>query len=374
MLIAGPNSEGLVNPLQPLVATFSPVFHDPTAEPLCRQSSRPADRGQLPERRPDLRVSEPRPRPPTALHLSGQRRQPDRASKRTTTSIGCSMPAAPTSSLLSRRHPRPGALPRRRRQGGGRRQAADRRQGRPLRRRPPRRRLAYRLARRMPAPLDDAIFRHHGIIRGEDLDHMVDVAAAFAYCKLPRGNRVAVITGSGGSAVWMADILSAHGLELAGAGRRHPAPHHGAPAVLRLGAEPGRRHRAGDRRSRLRPARRARARSRERIDTILLISSLANEATAKNRAEELAAITGATEQADPAVDLYDRDRRARSPPSPPPASPATPRCRAAPARSARWSITRRFQARRHRAGRRPRPPPAIARRDRGARSPAPGRC
>src|SRR5205823_923647 len=38
--------------------------------------------------------------------------------------------------------------------------------------------------------------------------------SAFAYCPLPRGNRVAVITGSGGSAVWMADILSAHGLEL----------------------------------------------------------------------------------------------------------------------------------------------------------------
>src|SRR4030095_6294119 len=29
MFIAGPNSEGLVNPLRPLVATFSPVFHDP---------------------------------------------------------------------------------------------------------------------------------------------------------------------------------------------------------------------------------------------------------------------------------------------------------------------------------------------------------
>ena len=43
---------------------------------------------------------------------------------------------------------------------------------------------------------------------------MLDVAAAFSFCRLPRGNRVAVITGSGGSAVWMADILSAHGLEL----------------------------------------------------------------------------------------------------------------------------------------------------------------
>ena len=30
ILICGPNSEGLVNPLQRVVATFSPVFHDPT--------------------------------------------------------------------------------------------------------------------------------------------------------------------------------------------------------------------------------------------------------------------------------------------------------------------------------------------------------
>src|SRR5580692_1022566 len=30
MAICGPNSEGLVNPLRPLVATFSPVFHDTT--------------------------------------------------------------------------------------------------------------------------------------------------------------------------------------------------------------------------------------------------------------------------------------------------------------------------------------------------------
>src|SRR5439155_3917049 len=39
MVIAGPNSEGLVNPLRPLVATFSPVFHDPK-EPLLPQGSR----------------------------------------------------------------------------------------------------------------------------------------------------------------------------------------------------------------------------------------------------------------------------------------------------------------------------------------------
>src|SRR3954463_13247614 len=39
MVIAGPNSEGLVNPLRPLVATFSPVFHDPN-EPLVPANTR----------------------------------------------------------------------------------------------------------------------------------------------------------------------------------------------------------------------------------------------------------------------------------------------------------------------------------------------
>ena len=39
MVIAGPNCEGLVNPLRPLVATFSPVFHDANL-PLLPQGSR----------------------------------------------------------------------------------------------------------------------------------------------------------------------------------------------------------------------------------------------------------------------------------------------------------------------------------------------
>ncbi len=128
----------------------------------------------------------------------------------------------------------------------------------------------------MPASADDAIFRHHGIIRGEDLDHMVDVATAFAYCKPPRGNRVAIITGSGGSAVWMADILSAHGLELPvleeDIQRRLMAmlPSYAsalnpidatAQAIGEVGYAPMVEL----------------VRQSERIDTILLISSLANE-------------------------------------------------------------------------------------------------
>jgi acyl-CoA synthetase (NDP forming) len=143
--------------------------------------------------------------------------------------------------------------------------------------------------------IDDAVFRHHGIIRGEDLDHMVDVAAAFSFCRLPRGNRVAVITGSGGSAVWMADILSAHGLELpvleediqkrvlallpSYASAQNPVDGT-AQAIHEVGY------------ARLVEI----VRESTRIDVILLIGSLANDATAAKRAEELAAITASTDQ------------------------------------------------------------------------------
>ncbi len=139
--------------------------------------------------------------------------------------------------------------------------------------------------------IDDAIFRHHGIIRGDDLDHMLDVAAAFAFCQLPAGNRVAVITGSGGSAVWMADILSAHGLELpvleddiqqrilallpSYASAQNPVDGT-AQAIHEVGY------------ARLVEI----VRESSHIDTILLIGSLANDATAATRAEELAAMTG----------------------------------------------------------------------------------
>ncbi len=139
--------------------------------------------------------------------------------------------------------------------------------------------------------VDDAIFRHHGIIRGDDLDHMLDVAAAFAFCPLPRGNRVAVITGSGGSAVWMADILSAHGLELPvledDVQQRILAllPSY-ASAQNPVDATAQAIHEVGY--ARLIEI----VRQSQRIDTILLIGSLANEATAAGHAEQLAALSG----------------------------------------------------------------------------------
>lgn len=58
----------------------------------------------------------------------------------------------------------------------------------------------------------DAAFRRHGLIRVEDEDDMVDLAAAFSRSPLPRGNRVAIVTTSGGAGVWMADACESAGL------------------------------------------------------------------------------------------------------------------------------------------------------------------
>jgi acetate---CoA ligase (ADP-forming) len=60
----------------------------------------------------------------------------------------------------------------------------------------------------------EAMFRRYGVVRCEDIDEMVDTAAAFAFCPLPRGRRVALLSASGGGAAWMADMCTGHGLEL----------------------------------------------------------------------------------------------------------------------------------------------------------------
>ncbi|TMJ74443.1 MAG: acetate--CoA ligase family protein [Alphaproteobacteria bacterium] len=294
MVIAGPNSEGLVNPLRPLVATFSPVFHDPN-EPLLPQNSRAKpiavscqsgaltfaflSRGRDRQLRFTYQISAGNQ---TVLeahdyldwvldaggadifmgYLEGIRdTQRFRAVAEKAARMG-----------------KPMILAKVGRSDAGRRAAASH---------------TGSLARAGMA--DDAIFRHHGIIRGEDLDHMVDVASAFAYCPLPRGNRVAVITGSGGSAVWMADILSAHGLELPvieeNLQRRimallpsYASAQNPIDATAQAIGEVG-----------YAPMVELVAQS-ERIDTILLISSLANPERAKKLAAELAGITASLDK------------------------------------------------------------------------------
>jgi acyl-CoA synthetase (NDP forming) len=294
MVVCGPNSEGIVNPLQPLVATFSPVFHDPSRALLpATDKGRPIavscqsgaltfsflSRGLTKQLRFTYQVSAGNQTGLEAhdyidwlleaggadiflVYLEGIRRTDrfravaDRA-------------AAAGKPLIVAKVGRSEA---------GRRAAQS-----------------HTGALAHAGAADDALFRHHGIIRGDDLDHMLDVAAAFAFCPLPAGNRVAIITGSGGSAVWMADILTAHGLELpvleddiqqrllallpSYASAKNPVDGT-AQAIHEVGY------------ARLVEI----LRESQRIDIILLIASLANEATAAERAQELAGLTAATRQ------------------------------------------------------------------------------
>ncbi|HEV7996728.1 MAG TPA: acetate--CoA ligase family protein [Stellaceae bacterium] len=290
MLICGPNSEGLVNPLQRVVATFSPVFHDPARSLLpATAHGRPIavscqsgaltfaflNRGRDRQLRFTYQISagnqtilEAHDYVDWALDHGGADifllyleaiARPDRFR-----AVADKAAAAGKPLIVAKVG----------RSDAGRRAAASHTGS-----------LAH------AGVVDDAIFHHHGIIRGEDLDHMLDVAAAFSFCPLPRGNRIAVITGSGGSAVWMADILSAHGLELPvledEIQRRILAllPSY-ASAQNPVDATAQAIHEVGY--ARLVEI----VRESQRIDTILLIGSLANDATAAERAAELAAMAG----------------------------------------------------------------------------------
>jgi acyl-CoA synthetase (NDP forming) len=59
-----------------------------------------------------------------------------------------------------------------------------------------------------------AVFRQLGIVRVDDVDEMLDLAAYFSIGRLPMGRRVAVLTASGGAGAWLADACAARGLEL----------------------------------------------------------------------------------------------------------------------------------------------------------------
>lgn len=60
----------------------------------------------------------------------------------------------------------------------------------------------------------DAVFRRYGIVTAADPDEAVAIAAAFVTCPLPRGDRVAVVTTSGGAGAWAADALAGAGMTL----------------------------------------------------------------------------------------------------------------------------------------------------------------
>lgn len=60
----------------------------------------------------------------------------------------------------------------------------------------------------------DAAFRRAGVIRAANTEEMFDWAKALAWCPLPQGRRVAVLTNAGGPGVTAADALEANGLQL----------------------------------------------------------------------------------------------------------------------------------------------------------------
>lgn len=66
-----------------------------------------------------------------------------------------------------------------------------------------------------PDRIVEGVLRQHGIVRAHDVDELLDIGAAFAAPHRPRGNRVAVITTSGGAGALAADTVTECGLTLA---------------------------------------------------------------------------------------------------------------------------------------------------------------
>src|ERR1044072_4822793 len=61
-----------------------------------------------------------------------------------------------------------------------------------------------------------ALFKKYGVIESNDLDEMVDIAAAFVTMgkRLPATNRVAIASSSGGGGAWVADACALAGLDM----------------------------------------------------------------------------------------------------------------------------------------------------------------
>ena len=61
----------------------------------------------------------------------------------------------------------------------------------------------------------EAAFRKAGIVRVEGIEEMFDLCHALSQCPLPQGNRVAIVTNSGGPGILAADKAERLGLEVA---------------------------------------------------------------------------------------------------------------------------------------------------------------
>lgn len=66
----------------------------------------------------------------------------------------------------------------------------------------------------------DAFFKQHGIIRVDDLEDMYEVSLPLTSQPLPRGNRVGLVTDSGGVCAFMADSFDSFRLQLPDFGKK----------------------------------------------------------------------------------------------------------------------------------------------------------
>jgi acetyltransferase len=73
----------------------------------------------------------------------------------------------------------------------------------------------------------DAVFAKYGFIVSNDLDEAVTIAAVLTTNPMPKGDRVAVLTVSGGAGIWGADTVSMQGLQV---------PELSAPIQAEIGA------------------------------------------------------------------------------------------------------------------------------------------
>lgn len=64
------------------------------------------------------------------------------------------------------------------------------------------------------ARVTQAVLSHYGVLRANDQDELLDLAAAFSHGKRLRGNRVAIVSTSGGTAVWLTDTCEEMGFEV----------------------------------------------------------------------------------------------------------------------------------------------------------------
>ncbi len=60
----------------------------------------------------------------------------------------------------------------------------------------------------------EAVFRQYGLVSVDTVDEMLDVARLVDYSVFPAGNRVGIVSLSGGAAVMLADACAEHGLEV----------------------------------------------------------------------------------------------------------------------------------------------------------------